>query len=89
MMRLAICWIRMEPVAIGPCLKIYSQEKVGVFLETAHPAKFLHTVEDIIGTDINIPEKLKAFMNGTNSLFQMSKKLYDLCKRNWLMKTIA
>ena len=34
--------------------------EVGVFLETAHPAKFLHTVEDIIGTDINIPEKLKA-----------------------------
>ena len=31
--------------------------EVGVFLETAHPAKFLHTVEDIIGTDINIPEK--------------------------------
>lgn len=33
--------------------------EVGVFLETAHPAKFLHTVEDIIGTDINIPESLK------------------------------
>ena len=37
--------------------------EVGVFLETAHPAKFLHTVEDIIGTDINIPEKLRSCLN--------------------------
>ena len=47
--------------------------EVGVFLETAHPAKFLHTVEDIIGTDINIPEKLKAFMNGTKQSVPMSQ----------------
>lgn len=58
--------------------------EVGVFLETAHPAKFLHTVEDIIGTDINIPEKLKAFMNGTKQSVPMSKNFTAF--KEWLLK---
>ncbi len=31
----------------------------GVFLETAHPAKFSKTVEEVIGSEISIPDKLK------------------------------
>ena len=31
----------------------------GIFLETAHPAKFSKTVEEVIGSEITIPEKLK------------------------------
>lgn len=58
--------------------------EVGVFLETAHPAKFLHTVEDIIGTDINIPEKLKAFMNGTKQSVPMSKNFMTF--KEWLLR---
>ena len=58
--------------------------EVGVFLETAHAAKFLHTVEDIIGTDINIPEKLKAFMNGTKQSVPMSKNFMTF--KEWLLK---
>ena len=58
--------------------------EVGVFLETAHPAKFLHTVEDIIGTDINIPETLKAFMNGTKQSVPMSKNFMTF--KEWLLK---
>ena len=58
--------------------------EVGVFLETAHPAKFLHTVEDIIGTDINIPEKLKAFLNGTKQSVPMSKNFMTF--KEWLLK---
>ena len=58
--------------------------EVGVFLETAHPAKFLHTVEDIIVTDINIPEKLKAFMNGTKQSVPMSKNFMTF--KEWLLK---
>lgn len=58
--------------------------EVGVFLEAAHPAKFLHTVEDIIGTDINIPEKLKAFMNGTKQSVPMSKNFMTF--KEWLLK---
>lgn len=48
-------------------------EENGVFLETAHPAKFLQTVEDIIGTEVKIPEKLQAFMRGTKQSVPMSK----------------
>lgn len=40
-------------------------DEVGVFLETAHPAKFKHTVDHIIGDPVEIPEKLKAFIKGT------------------------
>ena len=58
--------------------------EVRVYLETAHPAKFLHTVEDIIGTDINIPEKLKAFMNGTKQSVPMSKNFMTF--KEWLLK---
>ncbi|MEG1999228.1 MAG: threonine synthase, partial [Bacteroidales bacterium] len=39
-------------------------EETGFFLETAHPAKFLDTVESVIGENVAIPEKLQAFMSG-------------------------
>lgn len=39
--------------------------ETGLFLETAHPAKFLATVEDIIGAPVAVPAKLQAFMTGT------------------------
>lgn len=38
--------------------------EIGVFLETAHPAKFKHTVDHILNTNIEIPHKLAAFMQG-------------------------
>lgn len=34
---------------------------VGVLLETAHPAKFVEVVEDVLKEKIDIPEKLEAF----------------------------
>lgn len=40
------------------------EDEVGVFLETAHPAKFLETVEEIIDQKVEIPAKLQAFMKG-------------------------
>ncbi len=33
----------------------------GIFLETAHPAKFKETVEEVIGSPLEIPERLAAF----------------------------
>lgn len=40
-------------------------EEVGVFLETAHPAKFTETVESVLGKGtVAMPEKLAAFMKG-------------------------
>lgn len=50
---------------------------VGIFLETAHPAKFRDTVEPIIGTTIDIPARLAAFMQGTKQSVPMSKDFAD------------
>ena len=47
--------------------------EVGVFLETAHPAKFKDTVDKILGEDIAIPAKLAAFMKGTKQSVPMGK----------------
>lgn len=46
--------------------------ETGVFLETAHPAKFKQTVDNILGSDIEIPAKLQAFMNGKKQSVAMS-----------------
>jgi len=48
-------------------------DETGVFLETAHPAKFLETVENIIGEKINIPLKLQEFMKGEKKSLSLSK----------------
>lgn len=45
--------------------------ETGIFLETAHPAKFLDTVEGIIGEKVQIPAKLQAFMQGTKQSVPM------------------
>lgn len=45
----------------------------GIFLETAHPAKFVETVEAIIERRIELPKKLKAFMQGTKQSVELSR----------------
>ncbi len=47
-------------------------EETGIFLETAHPAKFKDTVERIIGEKVAVPAKLAAFMKGTKQTVKMS-----------------
>ncbi len=47
--------------------------EVGFFLETAHPAKFKQVVDDICGTDIEIPARLQAFMKGKKKSVPMGK----------------
>ncbi|MDH5602813.1 MAG: threonine synthase [Cyclobacteriaceae bacterium] len=37
--------------------------KTGIFLETAHPAKFKDTVEEVLNTKLEIPEQLSVGMN--------------------------
>lgn len=51
--------------------------EIGVFCETAHPAKFKDTVDRILNTDINIPERLQAFMKGEKRSIPMSKNFAD------------
>ena len=58
--------------------------ETGVFLETAHPAKFLQTVESIIGVEVQIPEKLQAFMKGKKESVPMEKDFASF--KSYLMK---
>lgn len=37
-------------------------EQTGIFLETAHPAKFRESVEEVIGKEIELPAQLAAFV---------------------------
>ena len=46
--------------------------ETGIFLETAHPAKFKETVEAITGHDVRIPAKLADFMRGTKQSVPMT-----------------
>ena len=51
--------------------------EIGVFCETAHPAKFKETVDRIIGGDVEIPERLAAFMRGQKQSVELSKNFED------------
>ena len=51
--------------------------ETGIFLETAHPAKFLEKVEAILGTKVEIPQKLQEFMKGTKQSVDMTKEFTD------------
>lgn len=51
--------------------------EAGVFLETAHPAKFKDTVEPIIGQEVPIPDTLQKFMAGTKQSLEMTANFED------------
>ena len=51
--------------------------EVGVFCETAHPAKFKEKVDEILGIDIEIPTRLRAFMEGQKQSVEMTKNFAD------------
>ena len=58
--------------------------EVGVFCETAHPAKFKEKVDEILGIDVEIPERLQNFMKGQKQSVPMSKDFTDF--KQYLMK---
>ncbi|MBR5149619.1 MAG: threonine synthase [Bacteroidaceae bacterium] len=49
----------------------------GVFLETAHPAKFRDTVEAITHAEVAVPERLQAFLRGTKQTVEMTAEFAD------------
>ena len=51
--------------------------EIGIFCETAHPAKFKDTVENIIKTPVEIPERLAQFMKGEKQSVEMTKNFCD------------
>ena len=52
-------------------------EEIGVFCETAHPAKFKEKVDDILHIDVDIPARLRAFMLGKKQSTPMTKDFAD------------
>jgi threonine synthase len=64
-----------------------SENQIGVFLETAHPAKFTETVEDIVGIgNVPMPEKLAAFMQGDKKSMSLGREYSEF--RNYLSEKI-
>ena len=61
-----------------------AEGETGVFCETAHPAKFKEKVDSILGIDIEIPERLAAFMKGEKQSIAMSKDFSDF--KQYLMR---
>ncbi len=52
--------------------------EAGIFLETAHPAKFLQVVEERVPrAKVEIPARLQAFMQGTKRTVPMSRRYDD------------
>ena len=51
--------------------------EIGVFCETAHPAKFKEKVDDILNIDVEIPARLAAFMQGEKQSVPLSKDFED------------
>lgn len=69
-------------------LKKFQQQHsdfTGVFLETAHPAKFLNVVEDAIGQSISIPASLQKFLAGEKKSIPISSDFQEL---KFLLKRI-
>lgn len=57
--------------------------ETGVFLETAHPAKFKDTVEAHIGCEVEIPSRLADFMKGEKQSVAITSDFADF--RSYLM----
>ena len=59
-------------------------DEFGVFCETAHPAKFKEKVDEILGIDVEIPERLANFMKGQKQSVPMTKNFADF--KQYLLK---
>jgi threonine synthase len=50
----------------------------GIFLETAHPAKFKGSIDGILGTDLALPEQLRAFLNKPKQVTSIQNDFEEL-----------
>jgi threonine synthase len=64
-----------------------NQDQKGLVLATAHPFKFLETVENAIGSTIDLPNELQTLLNGEKKSILLStdyecfvRKVHLLCK---------
>ncbi len=68
-------------------LKKYQEthpDSYGIFLETAHPVKFLEVVEETIGELLEIPTQIKRVMDNEKKSIRIAT--YEELK-NYLLKT--
>lgn len=65
-------------------IEYLKEGQIGVFLETAHPAKFAETVEAVIGKGkVELPAKLAEFMKGEKKSIKMNGEYPEF--RNYLV----
>ena len=56
---------------LGLKKELDTENELGVFIETAHPAKFIDIVEEVIETQIAIPDYLKSCLTKQKISIQM------------------
>ena len=61
-----------------------NDSELGLFLETAHPAKFIDTVEKYTGKRVEIPARLQKFAEGTKQTVKIKADYTEL--KNRLLK---
>lgn len=67
---------------LGLKKELATENELGVFIETAHPAKFLDVVEEVIDTKVEIPEYLKSCLIKEKSSIKMANSYHDF--KNYL-----
>jgi threonine synthase len=72
--------------AYSALLEKLRANETGVFLETAHPAKFKDTIETMISDTVEIPPKLQEFMKGEKQSTALGKDYTAF--RNYLANSV-
>jgi len=72
-------------LALREHLATAREDVAGIFLETAHPAKFLETVEPLIDTGIDIPDRLEEALHAEKQSLPLSNRFDDL--KSFLLST--
>ncbi|MFT5749882.1 MAG: threonine synthase, partial [Ancylomarina sp.] len=67
---------------LGLKKELDAENELGVFIETAHPAKFIDIVEEVIDTKVEIPEYLKSCLTKEKSSIKMNNSYQDF--KNYL-----
>lgn len=57
-----------------------NRDHQGIFLETAHPAKFSSVVEKIIEKEVEVPSGLRKFLDGVKQTTLLSRRFEDFKK---------
>lgn len=63
---------------------IEKKNKIGIFLETAHPIKFIKKMPNITKKYIIMPKNIKNILNKSNKYIILSNKYKEF--KNWLLK---